>query len=93
MQAARPRGTILDRMVVYWGQRCGAKRRDGQRCGQWSLRGAYVCRMHGGSTKRVRAAAARRWQEFLAEQPVMKRALARMDQAKAEVEAIRRAAG
>lgn len=38
---------------------CSARRRDGQRCTQWAVQGATVCRMHGGSAPAVRAAAAR----------------------------------
>ena len=71
-------------MRVFWAQRCGAKRRDGQPCRQWSIRGAYVCRMHGGSTKRVRAAAARRFEERLAERALMERMAARLNLAEEE---------
>lgn len=43
--------------------RCSAKRRNGEGCGAWAVRGATVCRMHGGSSPQARAAAARRVQE------------------------------
>lgn len=38
-------------------RRCTAKRRDGRRCGNWSIRGGFVCRMHGGAAPQVRAKA------------------------------------
>lgn len=46
---------------VWEEQRCTAKSRsrDGQRCGNWAVKGAAVCRVHGASPA-VRAAAARR---------------------------------
>ena len=43
--------------------RCAAKRRNGEGCGAWAVKGATVCRMHGGSSPQARAAAARRVQE------------------------------
>lgn len=43
--------------------RCSAKRRNGEGCGAWAVKGATVCRMHGGSSPQARAAAARRVQE------------------------------
>lgn len=43
--------------------RCKAKRRDGKPCGQWPVKGAEVCRMHGGSSPQAKAAAARRLEE------------------------------
>lgn len=39
---------------------CKAHRRDGQQCGNAPIKGATVCRMHGGSVPAVKAAAARR---------------------------------
>jgi hypothetical protein len=78
-------------MRVFWSQRCGAKRRDGQPCGQWAMTGGYVCRMHGGMTPRVRAAAERRFAEALATRALMERMAARLDLAAWETE--RRAAG
>jgi hypothetical protein len=50
--------------------RCRARRTDGQPCGCWSIRGGYVCRVHGGSAPQVRAKAdarleaSRIYQEF-----------------------------
>jgi hypothetical protein len=40
--------------------RCAAKRRNGQQCGAYAVKGATVCRMHGGSAPQVRAAAMNR---------------------------------
>lgn len=36
-----------------------AKRKPGTQCGSFPIRGSRVCRVHGGSTKKARAAAAR----------------------------------
>lgn len=43
--------------------RCSAKRRNGEGCGAWAVKGATVCRMHGGASPQARQAAARRVQE------------------------------
>jgi hypothetical protein len=43
-------------------RRCQARRSDGEPCQRWAIKGATVCPSHGGSIKRVRAAAARRLQ-------------------------------
>ncbi len=40
--------------------RCRATRRDGTQCRSYALRGAAVCRMHGGAAKQVRRKAAAR---------------------------------
>lgn len=45
-----------------WSVPCTAHRSDGASCSNWSIIGGYVCRNHGGSVKRVRAAVARRWE-------------------------------
>jgi hypothetical protein len=39
---------------------CVAKRRDGKRCTQARVRGATVCKMHGGSAPQVRDKARQR---------------------------------
>jgi hypothetical protein len=38
---------------------CGAHRTNGQPCGAWSVRGAFVCATHGGRAPQVQA-----WTEF-----------------------------
>lgn len=38
---------------------CGAHRTDGAPCGAWSVRGAFVCSVHGGRAPQVRA-----WTEY-----------------------------
>lgn len=43
--------------------KCTAHKTDGTPCKAWAIKGANVCRVHGGSLKRVKAAAARRVQE------------------------------
>ena len=52
--------------------RCSAKRRNGEGCGAWAVKGATVCRMHGGSSPQARAAAARRVQEEKAAKAVQR---------------------
>jgi hypothetical protein len=39
---------------------CGAKTRAGGECGHWAMAGGMRCRMHGGASPHVRAAAQRR---------------------------------
>lgn len=39
--------------------KCTAHRTDGEPCKAWAIKGATVCRVHGGSRKGLRAAAAR----------------------------------
>ena len=39
---------------------CKARRSDGEPCRAYPIKGAVVCRVHGGSTKQVKAAARRR---------------------------------
>lgn len=43
--------------------KCAAHRTDGEPCRAWAIKGANVCRVHGGSRKATRAAAARRLEE------------------------------
>ncbi len=40
--------------------KCKAKRTDGQPCKAWPIKGAEVCRVHGGRAPQVKAAAKRR---------------------------------
>ncbi len=40
--------------------KCKANRSDGQPCAAWPIKGAEVCRVHGGRAPQVRAAARRR---------------------------------
>jgi hypothetical protein len=43
--------------------RCSAtSKRTGLPCGGYTMTGGYVCRIHGGASPAVRAAAARRWE-------------------------------
>jgi hypothetical protein len=47
---------------VRWGVRCSAtSKRTGLPCGGYAMTGGYVCRIHGGASPVVRAAARRRW--------------------------------
>ncbi len=55
-------------------RRCKGRKSNGEPCGNWPLRGALVCRKHGGAAPQVRAAAAVR----LAEQEI-RAGLARLD--------------
>lgn len=57
--------------------RCSAHRRDGSQCGSWAVKGANVCRMHGGAAPAVRAAASRRLAEVEAVREVEGRVLTR----------------
>jgi hypothetical protein len=54
--------------------RCTGRNNQGEPCGNYPIRGATVCRSHGGSAPQVRAAAAER----VVEQQV-RRSLARLD--------------
>jgi len=45
------------------GQKCQAKRRDGEPCTRWAVRGGPVCPTHGGNLPVVRDAAERRVEE------------------------------
>jgi hypothetical protein len=40
-------------------KRCKAHKKTGEACGNWALRGADVCRYHGGKAPQVKAAIAR----------------------------------
>lgn len=52
--------------------KCSAKRTDGEPCKAWAIKGAKVCRVHGGRSPQVRAAAARRLEEEKARQIALK---------------------
>jgi hypothetical protein len=39
---------------ILWNVRCSARRTSGLPCKSWSIRGADVCRVHGGSAPQVR---------------------------------------
>jgi hypothetical protein len=41
-------------------RRCTARKTNGEPCAAWAMRGATVCRVHGGSARQVRAAATER---------------------------------
>lgn len=43
-----------------WGWQCTRIKRNGDRCGNWAIVGATVCRKHGGQLPVVQAAAKRR---------------------------------
>lgn len=47
------------------GQRCRAKRRNGEHCKRWAIKGATVCATHGGSAPQVRKAARQRLAEMV----------------------------
>lgn len=53
-------------------RRCHATTRAGARCTQWAVRGATVCRMHGGGSPKVKRAAARRVAAAAAEATVQR---------------------
>lgn len=61
-------------------ERCTARRRDGERCGAPAVRGAPVCRRHGGASPNVmRAAQARSaLQIHLATMPYLEECVARL---------------
>ena len=50
--------------------KCKARKQDGTQCRAWPIRGAEVCRVHGGRAPQVKAAAARRLAAQAAEQAV-----------------------
>ena len=50
--------------------KCKARKQDGTACGAYPIRGAEVCRVHGGRAPQVKAAAARRLAAQAAEQAV-----------------------
>jgi hypothetical protein len=38
-------------------QKCTAHLKNGKECGKWAIRGAVVCRVHGGAAPQVKLAA------------------------------------
>ena len=50
--------------------KCKARKQDGTQCKAWPIKGAEVCRVHGGRAPQVKAAAARRLAAQAAEQAV-----------------------
>ncbi len=47
-------------MDMLPGVKCKAHNRVGNRCGNWAIKGGFVCRMHGGGAPQVKAKAAER---------------------------------
>lgn len=43
--------------LIERGTRCTARRKSGQPCSNWAIRGSNVCRMHGGGAPQVKRAA------------------------------------
>ena len=58
---------------------CGAKTRAGGECGHWAMAGGRRCRMHGGASPHVRAAAQRRVAEAKATKVIAREKLAPVD--------------
>lgn len=50
--------------------KCTARKSNGEPCKNWAVKGATVCRNHGGSAPQVRAAAARRREQEAAQKAV-----------------------
>lgn len=73
---------------------CHAHRRDGTQCRNHAIRGAHVCRMHGGTAPQTRAAAKRRLDEQKAVEQVRVLGLPRdVDPHIALLEEVHRTAG
>ena len=54
--------------------KCTAKRTNGEPCNAYAVKGLKVCRVHGGSSKRAKAAAARRLEEEKAQRRMTREA-------------------
>lgn len=85
-------------MVLYlelvprqlWNVPCHAHRSNGEPCTAWSVRGAFVCAVHGGRAPQVRTRAEfRLWHERLDQQTI--RAFQRMNAWLRDREAVRAA--
>ena len=50
----------MSRVSLHRVQKCHARNRQGQQCGNWAIPGGAVCRMHGGASPKVQAAARER---------------------------------
>ncbi len=50
----------MNDVAVRGPMKCKAKRTDGEPCKAWPIKGAEVCRVHGGRAPQVKAAAKRR---------------------------------
>lgn len=73
---------------------CTAHRRDGTQCHNHAIRGAHVCRMHGGTAPQVQAAARRRLEAEQAAEAVVTFGLPRdVDPHVALLEEVHRTAG
>lgn len=73
---------------------CIAHRRDGTQCHNHAIRGAHVCRMHGGTAPQVQAAARRRLEAEQAAEAVVTFGLPRdVDPHVALLEEVHRTAG
>jgi hypothetical protein len=52
VRAEYERGRMI--LLAWPSRKCSARRRDGQPCGCWAIRGGTVCRVHGGAAPQVR---------------------------------------
>jgi hypothetical protein len=60
---------------LRWAIQCRAHRRKtGQRCRAYAIRGGWVCTAHGGRAPQVRRAADRRWEAYLVDQGLARQA-------------------
>jgi hypothetical protein len=54
----------IGRYIDNPGEKCTARRADGDPCRNFAIKGSHVCRIHGGSTKAARVSAAQRMIEM-----------------------------
>lgn len=64
VEQSKDRETIRKR-IDRPGQKCTAKRRDGQPCNGYAIHGSMVCKTHGGTLPSVREKAKQRIQEMI----------------------------